>query len=259
MSLMLALVLAAGQIDAASLTLSAPTAIVEIDVGKLKGDLVRLSWSPDGTQFYLQTSETDRRFNTRLRHFVLGLDGQPPKGTAQEPTWASLYWSKKSSQIAPGVPSLKIEVEQQRKLVSATSNPAGGSLARGDLPGSTTAAGTQTGMGLEDAARAAEQGQMANIVTLRLKGQVIGEFVNAPAIPGLTFSWGPAGTGLVAFADPDGRIVIMDGQGRVHKLSGPKSASLPAWTADGKRLAYLEKTGRNKFTLHVVDVTMPGQ
>ena len=259
MPLMLALMLAAGQIDASLVSISAPTAIVEIDVGKLKGDLVRLSWSPDGTQFYLQTSETDRRFNTRLRHFMLGLDGKPPKGTDQEPAWASLYWSKKSSQIAPGVPTLKVAVEQERKRVNAVSNPSGGSLARGDLPGSGTGAGTQTGMGLDDAARAAEQGQMANIVTLRLKGQVIGEFVNTAAIPGLTFSWGPEGTGLVAFTDEEGRIVVMDAEGRTGKLDGPKSASMPAWTADGKRLAYLQKAGRNKFTLHVADVTIPGR
>lgn len=257
MALMLALVLAAGQIDATLVLLSAPAAIVEIDVGKLKGDLVRLSWSPDGTRFYLQTSETDRHFNTRLRHFMLGLDGKPPKGADQEPVWASLYWSKKSSQIAPGVPSLKVDVEQERKRVNAVSNPAGGSLARGDLPGSATGSGTQTGMGLEDATRAAGQGQMVNIVTLRLKGQVIGEFVNTAAIPGLTFSWGPDGTGLVAFVDDGGRIVIMDAQGRTKKMDGPKPASLPAWTADGKRLAFLEKTKRNKFTLHVVDVTIP--
>jgi len=259
MALMLALMLAAGQIEASAVTLAAPTAIVEIDVGKLKGDLVRLSWSPDGTQLYLQTSETDRRFNTRLRHFMLGLDGGPPKAIDQEPAWASLYWSRKSSQLAPGVPSLKVDVEQQRKRVNATSNPSGGSLARGVPPGSATGSGTETGMGIDDAARAAEQGQTANVVTLRLKGQVIGEFVNTAAIPGLTFSWGPANSGLVAFVGQDGKVVIMDALARTQKLAGSTSALLPAWTADGKRLAYLEKKGRSKLTLHIVDVTIRGQ
>ena len=259
MTLMLALMLAVGQIDATLVKVSAPTAIVEIDVGKLKGDLVRLSWAPDGNLFYLQTSEMDRRFNTRLRHYTMALDGSQPKSTDQEPQWALMYWSKKSSQLAPGVPSLKIDVAQERKRVNAVSNPSGGSLARGDLPGSGTGAGTQTGMGLEDAARAAEQGQMANTVTLRLKGHVIGEFVNTAAIPGLTFSWGPENTGLVAFVDEDGRVVIMDGEGRTQKLEASKSASLPAWTANGTRLAYLEKTGRNKLTLRIVDVTIPAQ
>ena len=246
-------------VDVTKLMFSTPASVVEVDVSKLKGDLVRLSWSPDATLIYLQTSETDRRLNVRLRHFILGLDGKPPKSEEQEPAWAALYWSKKSAQIAPGLSSLKVEVEQQRKRVSGTSTPAGGSMARGDLPGSATGAGTQTGMSLDEAARAAEQSQMASIVTLRLKGQVIGEFVNTAAIPGLTFSWGPSGSSLVAFVNQDGHIVIMDYQGRKQELAAARSASFPGWTTDGKRLAYFEKTGRNKYTLWVVDVTMPIQ
>lgn len=93
--------------------------------------------------------------------------------------------------------------------------------------------------------------------TLRLKGEIIGQFVNSPAVPGLTFGWGPAGTGLIAFANRDGRLMIMDDQGRKQQVASTKAVLLPAWTDDGNRLAYLEKSGRKKFVLKVIDVTRP--
>ena len=84
---------------------------------------------------------------------------------------------------------------------------------------------------------------------MKLKGEIVGEFVNAVATPGLTFGWAPAG-GLIAFSNPDGRVVIMDDQGRKQEISSSKSTLLPAWTDDGKRLAYLQRTGKNKVVLH---------
>jgi hypothetical protein len=242
--------------DATQVTVSAPSAVVEIDAAKLKGDIVRLAWSPDARELYVQSAET-KGLNTRLHHYRVGLDGTPPASIPEEPGWAALYWSGKSAQTAPGLSSLKIEIEQQQKRVTATSAPSGGSMARGDLPGSASNAGAGAGMGLEDAARAAGQAQTASTVTLRLKGRVIGEFVNTAVVPGLAFSWGPSGTGLIAFVNEDRRIVLMDEQGRTQTCADLKSAVLPAWTSDGQRLAYLEKTGRKKFTLRVAAVTVP--
>ena len=104
---------------------------------------------------------------------------------------------------------------------------------------------------------AANQAQTVNVWTLKLKGEVIGEFVNAAAVPGLTYGWAPAGTGLIAFSNKDGRLAIMDEQGRKQEIASSKSTLLPAWTDDGKRIAYLERAGKNKVVLKVVDVTQP--
>jgi Tol biopolymer transport system component len=52
---------------------------------------------------------------------------------------------------------------------------------------------------------------------------------------------------------------MMDNEGRKLVVAGAKSAYLPAWTTDGKRIAYLEKSGRKKYVLQVVEVTMPGK
>ena len=244
--------------DASKLAISAPAAIVEIDVGKLKGELVRLAWSPDATEIYLQTAERDSRGNVKLRHYMMSLDGAPPKGVDQESTWAGPYWAWKAGQAAPGLPAWKIQVEQERKRVTATATPMAGNMARGDpSSGADPGLSGSAGVSVEEAVRAAEQSQMANVYTLKLKSEVIGEFVNVPAMPGVTFGWGPANSGLIAFANRDGHVVIMDDQGRKKEVPSSKSALLPGWTGDGKRLAYLERTGKKKVMLRVADITAP--
>lgn len=256
--LVLALITAALPIDATKISVSAPMSIVEIDTGKLKGDLVRLAWAPDGTQFYLQTAEPDTRGNVKLRHFTVGLDGSAPRSLDGEPPWATAYWSWKSAQTAPGVPALKIQVDQQTKRVNTTSTPMGGDMARGDVNAGGDR-GTGSGLSSAEAARAANAGQNATVFTLRLKGETVGEFVNAAAIPGLTFSWGPSESGLIAFVRTGDRadLVIMDDQNRKCEIGATKAALLPAWTADGKKLAYLEKTDRKKVALRIVDISIP--
>ena len=241
-------------VDASKLTLSAPAAIVELDLGKLKGDFVRLSWSPDAQQMYVQTVERDRAGNIKsTHHYLLALDGKPATGLDEEPVWSTRYWAWKSGQSAPGLMSFKIDVDQQRQRRSATATPMGGDLAKGGVDAGA-GAGSATSPG--DVMSAAAQSQTVNMYTLKLKGQVIGEFVNTPAVPGLTFGWAPIGTGLIAYANSEGRLVIMDNQGRKQVIAS-KAALLPAWTADGARLAYLEKTGKNKATLKIVSVTRP--
>ena len=253
--MLFAMTLAFAAVDASKLTLSMPATIVEIDTGKLKGDVLRLSWSPDGQQLYLQTAERDRVGNIKTaHHYLVTLDGKPPTGVDQEPPWAATYWGWKSAQSAPRMTSFRIEVEQQQKRVTSTSVPMGGNLAKGGPEGGTAVGGAATGFGSGDAMSAALQSQMANVFTLKLKGEVVGEFVNTPAIPGLTFGWGPAGSGLIAFSNAKGVVVIMDDQGRKQEIAASKPTLLPAWSDDGKRLAYLERTGKNKAVLKIVDV-----
>src|SRR5437764_1396441 len=76
--------------DATRRRLSAPARIVEFDTGKLKGDLYRLSWSPDAQQLYLQTVERDRTGNIKTaHHYLLTLDGKSPKSVDEEPRWSA--------------------------------------------------------------------------------------------------------------------------------------------------------------------------
>lgn len=243
-------------VDATRVVVSAPAAIVEIDASKMKGDIIQLAWSADNKEFYLQTVEQSGRGDVSVRHFLLDLKGQQPRGTGEMPAWAQSYWLWKSAQAAPGMAALKIAVDQRQKRLTATATPAGGDLARGGGDTGGARGGGAGGSG-DPAVGAAQQSQMVNIVTLTLKGEVVGEFVNAPALPGTTLGWGPNGSGLIAYKTTDGHLVIMDQQGRKFEVPGAKDVSMPAWTMDGKRLAWLEKTGRNKFALRIADVTIP--
>jgi len=243
---------AASPVDASKLTISA-AAFAELDVRKLKGELFRLAWSPDARQLYLRTIERDKTGNVKTsHHYLLTLDGTST-GLEAEPAWAAAYWAWKSTQAAPGRPAFKIDVEQQRRRINSTSVPMGGDLAKGGTEGGATGSGV--GLGAGDAMAAALQSQMANVYTLKLKGEIVGEFVNAAAVPGLTFGWGPVGTGVIAFANPEGHIVLMDEQGHKQEIASSKSALLPAWSDDGRQLAYLERSGKNKVTLRSVNVT----
>jgi hypothetical protein len=45
--------------DVSALTVSAPQLVCELDLSVLKGDVRRLSWSPDGSYLHLQTVDRD--------------------------------------------------------------------------------------------------------------------------------------------------------------------------------------------------------
>jgi Tol biopolymer transport system component len=46
----------------------------------------------------------------------------------------------------------------------------------------------------------------------------------------------------------------MDMQRNKQQVAGTKNVLLPAWTSDGSKIAYLERTGRNKYDLYVAAV-----
>ncbi len=93
------------------------------------------------------------------------------------------------------------------------------------------------------------------MVRLTLYGEAISQFVNERAQPGEQFSWGPAGTGAVAYVDPDGRLFVLDQKKHKKSIAAVKDALLPAWTADGSKLAYVQKSGRKKYTLAWVAIS----
>jgi Tol biopolymer transport system component len=46
----------------------------------------------------------------------------------------------------------------------------------------------------------------------------------------------------------------MDREGQKQQIDGTKNVILPAWSADGSKIAFLQKSGKNKYDLFVVDV-----
>lgn len=236
-------------IDATRLTFSPVRIVTEIDAGKIKGEPWRLAWSEDGKTLYLQTVERDKLGNLAgARHYLIALDTGKVTGADGEPSWATVYWSWKSGQTAPGAPAQRIDVEQRTETVRATAAPMGGELARGGTPG--PGGGTAVG----DAVNAAAQSQAVNVFALRWHGELIGEWANTAVVPGLTFGWAPVNRVALAYADKDGRLVVVDGHGGKQAVPLVAGALLPAWSADATRMAFLQRKDKKHFAVDVVEV-----
>lgn len=229
-----------------------PSVTGEFDLAKMKGTrLEQLAWSADGNELYLQTYTPDRQaLAAQIFHYVLSVSDLTPREVPGRPEWAATYWAWKAGRSAPGNAALAIEVETQKGISTATSLPMGGELARGGADASGAAGASVEGM--LDAAR---QSQNAATYRMRLKGEVIGEWVNHRIMPGYTFGWAPASTGWIAFAKKSGgKLVVMDQDGKKKEFAGTKNVVLPAWSPDGGRLAYLESRGRTKYAVIIAAV-----
>lgn len=227
-------------------TVTAATDVLTLDL-KSKGQRVRqLSWSPDQTQLCLQTYDANRDASVKaLYYYLLPANGGKPARVETPPEWAAAYWAWKSGQSAPGDPTWKIEVSTEKRIASATSMPMGGDLARGGTVDPAT-----TGISAESVAALAAGATNVNVYTMRLGGVTVGEWINHPIMPGVTFGWGPADSGLIAFAETGtGRLTLMDRTGAKTQAEGTKNVMLPAFTADRSRLAYLENRSRDAYTL----------
>jgi hypothetical protein len=229
-------------VDVTRLTISAPKPVAELDLGKLKGELRQLAWSPDRTMFYVQTAEGSRQ-SPKLRHYTVTADGGAIANIAAQPDWANVYWATKSDRAAPGIGSLMIDVEQKMEKVKVGT----GSGRPGEMAGG---AGNGVPVDIEKTA----EGQYQNVVRLTLLDATISEFVNQQVIPGLLFGWGPEQSGAIAFSDADGRLMLLDQQKHQRTVSGAHDAMLPAWSLDGSRLAWVQKSGRKKYALMVSQI-----
>jgi hypothetical protein len=236
-------------LDVTRLAPSAPKLLIEIDGGKLKGNPVRLAWGDNGT-FFLRSAQVDVYQNEIGRNYTVQASGVDPKLIDQEPPWASYYWAWKSASAAPGLPELRFDIETRQQNKTATGSTgqdfggAGGGTAN---PNRSDPTANQI---------AKDYGSMQRIVTttVRLKGQLISEVQNARVVPGLTFGWAPAPMGALAFVDAKKHLVVIDREGRKMEIAGVNDALLPAWSPDGKQIAFLQKKSGKKYALMVVDV-----
>jgi hypothetical protein len=231
--------------QAAALTLSAPRLMTALD--KVKGEPMQLSWSPDGTQLYVQTGERTRigTFQNPKHYLVTVSDGKI-KSTDAPPQWATDYQAWKSNKWAPGAKTFAIEISEDKRTQRAVSMPMGGDLAKGGGAGSGTTA--------DDIVDASLQSQMQHVITLRLKGETVGQYVDTQFVPGYTFSWAPQSFGTaIAYTNEEGHLSVMDQQGGKKSVASTNHVMIPAWSDSGKQIAFVQKDGK-KFALYVTDV-----
>jgi hypothetical protein len=240
-------------LDASRITVSNPSVVTSFSTERLKGFPVLMSWSPDGRQLAIGAVQRDRWANEKSWFYVhtLGDSGFAP--VEREPEWAGAYWMWKSDLRCPGAPEWRIEVETRVERVSATNAGSAGSA--GQNTGDPYGAGFLLGPQGQAIVQGAMQSQQVATTTMKLKGTLVGEFVNTPAIPGLMYSWAPQGLSAIAYAGGKRALTVMDRAGRRHEVRGTKGVLLPAWSPDGKRVAWLSQQGRSRFTLMVADVT----
>jgi hypothetical protein len=231
--------------DASKITVGVARTVATVEAGKISGEPWRLAWSPDGSQLHLVAMKRQGP-NTVLTHHVIDVTSGAVTKVEAEPEWASPYWTWKSGKASPADPQFAIQLEQQVKNESATARPMGGDFARGG------ASSASTGASIDEVAGQGSQNVM--VITLLLKGEVLGQWKGEPFVPGLTFGWAPKSTPAVAYAAKDGRLALMDNEGRKQKIETTKDVRLPAWSTDGRQIGWIEKQDRNKFRVMVAGI-----
>jgi len=237
--------------DIAQLTVSPPRVVAELDTGKIAGTPTRLAWGPDAT-LYIRITETDRWANERNKHFIVTpTDKAMLRPVDGEPSWVAAYWLWKTALVAPGVPTMKIDVEERRDRKSVVNTPGGADLAgmASGLPPGAAGQGVSQGV----AAKAANNSYTVDLVTVRFKGQVLAEWSDKPQ-PGLQLAWAPAPMGVLSYVDGKRHLVLVDRDGRKREVTGAVEVVLPAWSPDGRQIAFLQQTGKKKYSLTLVDV-----
>jgi len=237
-------------VSAQSLRLE-PKPVAEFEMSQLKGVVRRIAWNADNTQLYVQTAELGSDAQPKKTyHYIVDPSSGALKDTSVEPEWAATYWAWKSWKAAPDDEKFVIELSEEQRKNVATSIPMGGDYARGGTGGDPN-----SGASASSVIEAAQQSQVGTARMMKLKGQVVGEWMNQPIVPGQSFGWGPKGSNLIAYAEPKNRaLMIMDKTGAKQKIDDTRGVYSPSFSNDSKRLAWLEVRGK-KAILVVADIS----
>lgn len=231
--------------DVQKLIISPPATIRDLDAKQVRGVPTRMAWSPDAAWLYLRISTFDRWSNETVRHVLVETQGKRVEPLADEPSWLPRYWNVKSALTSPVLAAWKIKIDSRDELVRTTNVPREGNIGQHGDPQATPD---------ETAQKAALASQKTRFETYLLNGRVIGSAINGHVAPGRTYAWAPAPLALIAFVSDKNKLMLMNSQGRTREVKGPKKPMLPAWSEDGRRLAFVQQTGSGTCVVKVVDI-----
>jgi len=143
----------------------------------------------------------------------------------------------KSSLTAPGIQTLKLEVQTTNRRTRPT-----------PFTGGTANGGAYT-PDVKNPVDAFE-----SEVSLKLRGIEIGNWINDAPLAGETFGWGPPGSAAIVYAGRGDRLTLMDQDKRRKVVATLKNVSLPAWSTDGTRIAFVQKTSKKTYRLMTVAI-----
>jgi hypothetical protein len=231
-------------VDVAKLTISAPATIRDLDVKGARGVPTRMAWSLDDKWIYVRLSTFDRWSNETVRHLLVEVAGKGTGTLADEPGWLPRYWNTKSAMASPVLPSWRIKIDTRQETVRTANVPREGNIG---MHGDPTAGLDET---VKNAALSSQQASFQNYL---LNGHVVAASVNGQVVPGRSFAWAPAPLPLFAYVNDKGRLVVMNHDGKTREVKGPKKPLLPAWSENGRRLAWVQEAGGG-FSVRAVDI-----
>lgn len=232
-------------VDPANLVVSAPATLRDLGKADARGVATRMAWSADGAWIYVRMSTFDRWSNETVRHLLVETRGQRIQDLGDEPAWLPRYWNTKSALASPTMASWRIKIDTREDQVRTTNVPREGNIGQNGDPAA----------GLDETVRkAANSSQKTLFEDYVLNGRVIASAINDHVTPGRTFAWAPPPLALVAFVDPKGKLLLMNQRGVTREVKGAKKPSLPAWSEDGRRLAFVQATTLSNCVVKIVDV-----
>ena len=231
--------------DARAVNVESAREVVRLDTSRLTGDPAVLAWSADGGDVYVMGATRDKwGKTTKVTHLSVTLDGGAVRDLPGQPEAAQSYWDWKSARSSPADPTFRLDVGTNTEAKHAVSAPTGGDLARGG------------GLPSNDAVAYADGTQRVLVNGLSYKGEVVGEWRNQQIAPGTTFGWAPPPFRLLVYAKGDaGALWLLDQEGRKAPVAGTRAALLPAFSPDGRRLAWFEKVDKKHYVLKVAAVS----